>query len=624
MPTRFPCKVLVAISCISMLAIEATAFEEVQIAEIFSNACGTQQFIELDVPDKHGGLDGREIRIFDRDGNLTRTLTVTSDVFDESRLLIATPELLAASGVAAEVSVATLNAGDIDIGGGAIWFGCCGDEQDVDVILYGNYAGPFPPPGTGTVTGGSFEPLPTDGRSIVRLMPGFEFGDAIPTPTNNDAQQGTLPKPGDINADSVVESIDADIMVQVLLGNDTGAAHLARADLDCDGSENGLDIQLMTDALTPASNVLPECSGIIEPYVSITYDSLETFVPFTGPQPQESFLTWAVTALDIPNVVVAHAKGQLWASVDDGCTWFSIGLTDQSGGLYRIEAGPLGYAYAWLDNQTGSGPEAGIYQIHNFPPGSTNFEVTFVPAPVNQMNGFGVDPFNPHHIRTGNNNGELRDSMNSGFSWNRIGVPASTATVLTYVFEFDPNDLDHVIYGRHSEGAYVTTNGGESWTQSDGLRSIPTRGNNFFSATISPLDGNMVYGMGIDLGETGLPGDPPAPPSRGKHIYASTDGGLTFSPVLSQGTGGGEPGEGVFMQNQPVMKSDWRNPTKFHYLFGVSCAFGGTRFYSYDLNTGIIETAIRDEANGCIPNPHQFEWSRTNPDALLMGFGFTN
>lgn len=607
---------------IAAMTAPGFAYEEIRISEVYSDACGSKQFIELAVPRGNGDVNGRQITIFDRNGNATRTLTFTSDVVDDSRVLVATANLSDAAGVASDSAIPVLNSGDIDPEGGAIWFGCCGGTQDVDVILYGNYAGPVPPTGTGGVTGGFFEPLPGDGRSMVRLFPQPEFGDAVPTPTNNSGQQGMLPDAGDIDADNDVDLVDVDLLVGVLLGSDSDSAHVARADIDCDKAANGLDIQLMVNLLFPDSDVLPPCPGIFEPYVSITYDPLNTFVPFTGPQPS-TFFTWGLTALDIPNVVLASAQGQIWATINDGCSWSSIGTTDP-GGLYKIEAGPIGYAYAWVENSSGIGPTAGIYQIHNNPPGSANFDVQFRPAPVDPMLGFGVDRFNPHHIRTARADGQLQESFDGGQSWVRIGVPAVATTSLAYVFEFDPNDLDHVVFGRATDGAFVTFDGGDTWTQSNGLKTLPHRGNNFFSATISPLDGNIVFGRGIDLGENGLPGDPPPPPSNGNHIYASTDGGLNFFPVLSQGTGGGEPGEGVFMQNQPVMKSDWNIPTKFHYLFSTSCVFGGTYFYSYDLNTGIIETAIADETNGCIPKARQFEWSRTTPGALLMGFEFVS
>ncbi|MCG8409030.1 MAG: dockerin type I domain-containing protein [Phycisphaerales bacterium] len=619
---RFSCSTLVA--AILFCATPVLAYEDIRIAEFYTNPCGTQQFIELFVPSGHGDVTGREIRVFDRNGTLTRTLTFTADVPDteNARILIATPDLAAAAQVTTDSAIAALNAGDLDLEGGGIWFGCCGGVQDVDVILYGNYVGPVPPTGTSAVTGGYMNLLPTNGPSVVRLFPQPGFDIAVPTPKNSTGDEGLLPREGDVNADGVVDMVDAGLLTNVLIGNDIDSGRVARSDLDCSGAPDGTDIQHMINLLLPDSNILPDCTGIAEPYVSITYDPLNNFVPFTGPQPINPFFTWGLTTMDTPNVVLAQSESQLWASIDDGCSWFSIGSTDLSGGLYRIEAGPLGFAYAWLDNGTGSGLDAGIYKIHNNPPGSANFDVEFRNAPVSAMHGFGVDKHNPHHVRTAASNGELQESLDGGLSWRRIGVAPSTSTVLAYVNEFDPNDLDHVIYGRVSEGAYVTFDGGKTWTQSDGLKSLPHRGNNFFSATISPIDGNIVYGMGIDLGETGLPGDPPPPPSNGKHIYASTDGGLTFTPVLSSGTGGGEPGEGVFMQNQPLMKSDWENPTKFYYLFGTSCAFGGTRFYGYDLTTGIIETAVADENNGCIPTPRQFEWSRTKPGTLLMGFEF--
>lgn len=622
---RFRCTALFALSVITLSAAAASAYDQVQISEFYSNACGSKQFIELTIPRANGDLTGRELRLFDHNGALTRTLTFTADVSDAAgaRVLIATDDLAAAASVATDAAAPALNAGDLDTEGGAIWFGCCGGTQDVDVILYGNYVGPVPPTGTGTITGGFMGQLPTDGRSLVRLFPQPDFGDAVPTPQNNSGVVGHLPRRGDINDDGDVNLIDAGLFASALVGNNADAGQSARCDLDCSGALDGTDIPEMIALLTPESDELPPCQGIFEPYVSITYDSLTTFVPYTGPAtPANSFFTWGLTALDVPNVVVAQAEGQIWASTDDGCSWTSIALTDQTGGLYRIEAGPLGYAYAWLDNGTGSGPDAGIYQIHYTPGAVPNFDVQFRPAPVSAMHGFGIDPLNPHHVRTSAEDGQLRDSTDGGLTWQRIGTSATTSTVLAYVTEFDPNDLDHVIFGRVTDGAFVTFDGGINWTQSDGLRSIPTRGNNFFSATISPVDGNVVFGMGIDLGETGLPGDPPAPPSNGKHIYASTDGGLTFTPVLSRGTGGGEPGEGVYMQNGPVMKSDWENPTKFYYLFGTSCSIGGTYFYGYDLTTGVLETSVRDENNGCIPTPRQFEWSRTNPDALLMGFEY--
>ncbi len=611
---------LVALTTLST----ASAYDRITIDEIYSNACGTHQFIELGVPFGHGDVTGRQITLFDRLGNPTRTLTFSADLTltEDSKFLIATPGLAAAFGIATDAGIPQLNPGDLDVAGGAIWFGCCGGVQDVDVVLYGNYAGPFPPTGTTNVTGGSPELIGGE-TSLVRQPRAFDFNIAIPTPTN---LAGDRAKPflrGDVNGDKSVDLDDAAAMAGALIDANADAGHVARADLNCSGNADGPDIQALVDLLLAPTPMLPDCPNTTLPYVGLTYDPFNSFVTYTGGTPTAAFFTWGLTAMDVPNLVLMATQGQLWASTNDGCSWTSIGFTDPLG-LYRIEAGPLGFAYAWLDNGTGSGPDAGVYRIRNNPIGSSNFEVDFFRAPVTNMHGFGVDPCNPYHVRTGEENGLLAESFDGGANWQFIGVPASASTPLAYVLEFDPSDIDHVIFGQVTNGAYVTFDGGQTWTQSTGLRSLPHRGNNFFAATISPLDGNIVYGMGIDLGETGLPGDPPPPPSNGRHIYASTDGGLTFTPVLSQGTGGGEPGEGVFMQNGPVMKSDWLSPTKFSYLFSVSCNFGGTTIYSYDLATGIIESAIADETHGvgCIPSARQFEYSRTRPGALMLGFEF--
>ncbi len=55
--------------------------------------------------------------------------------------------------------------------------------------------------------------------------------------------------PGDINCDDVVDLADADTLTAVLLGLDTDPVHIAAADLNCDGSANGDDVQPFVDAL---------------------------------------------------------------------------------------------------------------------------------------------------------------------------------------------------------------------------------------------------------------------------------------------------------------------------------------------------------------------------------------
>ena len=76
------------------------------------------------------------------------------------------------------------------------------------------------------------------------------------------------------------------------------------------------------------------------------------------------------------------------------------------------------------------------------------------------MHGFGVDASNGAHVRTANDEGLIFESFNGGALWSAIGVPASPGGgFLSYVMEFDLNELDHAVFGRSSQGAFVTFDG---------------------------------------------------------------------------------------------------------------------------------------------------------------------
>jgi hypothetical protein len=412
--------------------------------------------------------------------------------------------------------------------------------------------------------------------------------------------------------------VNVDDLVNIIVGwgTDGQGTPGVNADVDDSGLVDVNDLVEIIVAFGPCPVDVPECTDTNSPHMTISYDGLASYVPYIGP-PASSGLTWGLTTLNNDGFVIMHSDAQLWASLDDGCTWTAIGTTDPFG-LYRIARASDTSAYAWFENGSGSGPKAGIYFIRNSPAGSDTFLVTFRPAPVPAMHGFGVDPANPAHARTANNAGLIYETFNAGATWAPIGVAASPGGgFLSYVIEFDPSDLDHAVFGRSSAGSFVTFDGGASWTQATGLMSTKDHGTNFFSAAISPVDGNHVFAMAIDLGETFNPNEPPPPPSQGRHLYLSTDGGLTYTPVLSQGTGGGEPGEGIFVQNQPVIRASRTDANVFHYLFSVSPAFGGTTVYRYEVGVPGW-TSIHSES---ISKLRIFDESGVHPGAWLLGFG---
>ena len=210
---------------------------------------GTVQFIELNVPTGNGLVNNRQLRIYNRFGFLTRTLTFTSNVSAPDRFLVATPNFLQHAGVAQNTQLGTLSPGDIDTEGGAIWFGCCFAGNPADVIVYGNYTGPNPPPGTIGVDATTALSVPTDGNSLNRSGATFVSGNN--TPTNLANQTGHVPSTGDMNGDGVVNTLDIPRFVNVLLEINTDPVQIIRADFDCSGSGDGRDTAGFIAALIP-------------------------------------------------------------------------------------------------------------------------------------------------------------------------------------------------------------------------------------------------------------------------------------------------------------------------------------------------------------------------------------
>lgn len=340
----------------------------------------------------------------------------------------------------------------------------------------------------------------------------------------------------------------------------------------------------------------PGASGatrLTRPYMSTTMDGGASFLSFRSPGPRNSPLTFGLAALDDAGTLVMHSDDALWGSETDGVRWTRLerGLP----GLFRIAAGPQGHAYAWEENG------GDIYQIVHGTTPNDRWSVSYRRGHVNGMHGFGVDPLDPLHVRTAGDQGLIHESFDGGISWQAIGTPAYPGGFLGYVTAFDPNDLDHAVYGRVTDGGFVTFNGGESWSPAVGLAAIPGNSVNLFNAVISPADGNLVYAAAIDFSV-----------GTQRNIYASTNGGLTFAPVLSDGVGG------VFLQNSPVMEADRNNANVLRFIFSASPVFGGTTFYEYDLGIARLVSV----QNLGLPRVRVIESSRKSPGSLHVGFDF--
>ena len=101
-------------------------------------------------------------------------------------------------------------------------------------------------------------------------------------------------------------------------------------------------------------------------------------------------------------------------------------------------------------------------------------------------------------------------------------------------------------------------------------------------------------------------------PSNGRHIYQSLDGGLTYTPVMSENF------DDVFLTSGPLLVANPFDANRLHLFASFSIGNGGTRFYDYDLSTGIVQT---------IHNPNMtrirsMEISRVTPEAIHVGFDY--
>jgi hypothetical protein len=217
--------------------------------------------------------------------------------------------------------------------------------------------------------------------------------------------------------------------------------------------------------------------------------------------------------------------------------------------------------------------------------------------------GLGVDPADDRHLRAGDSIGQLWDSRDAGASWTRTGVQAPvTQPVLGYRFAFDPADLDHALFGVGTDGAFVTSNGGATWSKAAGLAAGGMA--NVFSIVIASAGGGqVVWAQGIDLGDIEVP------VYAGRNIWRSTDGGRTFASVVKQTAA-------IHLVNQTLLAPHPERAEVLYFVFGTYFQNYGTDLFRYDHATGMVTTTHNayNDVNAIAFNP---------ADAGVMYLGLT-
>lgn len=305
---------------------------------------------------------------------------------------------------------------------------------------------------------------------------------------------------------------------------------------------------------TATSWHLPSCTSVTgTAAVTFSSDDGATLAPVSGALTGTVY-TKGLVALRVPNTLLAASADALLRSEDAGCSWTSVATLP--GSVMILSAGIGDRAYAYQDNDK---PLARI-------DGTT---VTTLKSPVDVI-GLAADPTDGDRARLGGSDATLWETTNGGQTWDPIGVPASQSSLLlAYRFAFDPNDLDHVLFGSASDGAFVSMDGGKSWTKSTGLS--PSGKANAFEVVVSPVDSQVAWAEGIDLDENLA-----NVPNEGRHIFRSDDGGLTFERMVEHKAGQVTLTNGLPLVPHPTEKD------VVYFEFGTDYAAYGTDLFKWD------------------------------------------
>jgi hypothetical protein len=336
----------------------------------------------------------------------------------------------------------------------------------------------------------------------------------------------------------------------------------------------------------------PACSTVLgTPAVTFSVDGGRSVAP-TMERLNGVGYTYGLVTLDIPDRLLAVHKNTLISSSDAGCSWSAI--AEFSSAVYSppvLEATSGGRAYGWSPNN------AFLFRVS----GTT---VNILTAPVTHIAGFRADAHDGRHVRLAGADGSIWESFDEGTTWNAIGrVPLEQSFTALYTVAFDPADLNHVLAGTSSTGAFVSRDGGTSWTRATGLS---TGGPvNVFTIAISPVDGNVVWAMALDIRESDL-----NVPSHGRHIHRSTDGGQTFTTVVDA-----DPANDITLTNGPILIPHPTRPELVYFTFGSTIPGVGAFLYTYDDSRRALDVHRHLQWHGI----NSIAFSRNAADVMYLG-----
>jgi photosystem II stability/assembly factor-like uncharacterized protein len=336
-------------------------------------------------------------------------------------------------------------------------------------------------------------------------------------------------------------------------------------------------------AVTPREQY-PPCSMVTgSSAVTFTRNDGWTLAPFAV-SPQPIAYTYGLAAMvDEIDTLVAWHRDDLLLSTDAGCSWRVVATIEGSDFPPKLVTARGGRVYAWSENR--------LFFVRYDSRGAVKLR-----QPI-EFVGLAADAANGDRLRAGGSDGTLWESVDAGETWNPIGTKIDAPWF--YRFTFDPNDLDHILVGAVSNGAFVSRDGGRNWTHATGFGS---GGANVFQLIFSPVDANRVWAFGIDL--QGSNNDDAA---HGRHIYRSDDGGATYKSVVDEAPG-------VKLINGPTMAAHPTQRDVLYFVFGTHFQGYGTDLFRYDNATEQLSMTHSDldDING-------IAFSRRDPHVMYLG-----
>lgn len=387
----------------------------------------------------------------------------------------------------------------------------------------------------------------TDGSTAATAASTGSTGDGSATTTAGPTTTGPTTGPGDTTgADTTTGSTTAP--VDTTGGDTTTGSTTDTTGDDTTGSTTG-----MNEEWQP-----PACASVTGTgAVTFSFDQGATVAPMDQ-QIVPVHYTFGLVALGKPGAMLAGSGQQILASSDAGCSWHSIGMgAGPNAPALILRAAGDTRAYAFGDN------DPTIVRVDDE-------QITKLSSPAGQEGivGLGVDPNDPDHVRIGDTAGRLWDSTDAGMSWEPVGK-AAFAGSLAYRAAFDPQDIDHALFGALVEGVLVTHTAGEQWQKATGLGPGAANG---FNLVVSPAASEIVWMEGLDLA------DPNEATSR--HVYRSEDGGLSFTAVIDA--------DEATLYNGNHLFPHPTDPDILYFVFGSNYANYGTDLFRYDYGADAI------------------------------------